>query len=261
MKNTKENYAVFEKEVNGKPLVGQINLDTENFADKSSFPYCLDITVLLKEDELNYHGLPSLPAISQTCYDVEDFLMNKANKFCNTYFVAHFFNDSKFRLFLYLNDQKELSLYLQSIAYQPKQIRNFSYNLIEDKDWGQINFLFRKKPTINNNPELESHFKRNAELWERWKHHGITKDKEFTILFHFYAAKKSQMETLCKRLQVENIKFNTEQTRTFVFLKGWKVDAKLTQIWTLTELQDKMGYMFMLSTQTDTSLEGCGAYL
>lgn len=117
------------------------------------------------------------------------------------------------------------------------------------------------KEFTQNSAELNAHFSRNEKMWESFKERGIKEETEFTILFHFYASRKENMLHLCQELTASDISFDKKETRTFIFLKGWKVDAKIKQSWSLPKLQGKTGNMFLLSQQTGVSLEGCGAFL
>jgi hypothetical protein len=114
---------------------------------------------------------------------------------------------------------------------------------------------------MGNSTELEGHFRRNESMWKIWQEHGVNPETELTINFHFYSAKKENMELLCDELKFDNIDFEVTQTRTFIFLKGWEITANIQKKWTLPELQGKTGNLFIMSKQTGVSLEGCGALM
>lgn len=118
-----------------------------------------------------------------------------------------------------------------------------------------------KEIVKNNSSELQAHFDRNEKMWAIWQERGVNSETELTVNFHFYAAKKKNMELLCAELKSDNIEFRVEETRTLVFLKGWKITADIKRKWTLPELQGKTGNLFILSKQTGVSLEGCGAFM
>ncbi|MCP4131798.1 MAG: hypothetical protein GY754_12535 [bacterium] len=113
----------------------------------------------------------------------------------------------------------------------------------------------------NNKNEMHGHLNRNKEMWKDWEKHGVTPDIELTVNFHFYAASSELNERLCKILTEENIPFRVKKTRTLLFLKGWEIEADITQKWTFAELQGKAGNMFLLSKQTGVCFEGCGAFM
>lgn len=112
-----------------------------------------------------------------------------------------------------------------------------------------------------NNPELNAHIKRNEKMWQIWEQNGIASETEFKVNFHFYASKKENMELLCKGLLKRNITNSVKETRTLIFLKGWKIEADISKKWTLAELQINTRRMFLLSQQTGVSLEGCAALM
>lgn len=254
-------FAIIDAQKNGKPLIGQVNLYYENFTDKAKFPYCLYLNIPLKKDEMNDNWLPVHPYISQTCYDAKDFLFSHINGLSKTHFVTHHFHNEAFHVYMYLDAVGEVSSYLNSMAYQPKEIRNFSFKITEDKNWNFVDFIFNKNQSIENDPELKAHLNRNLAMWEEWKNHGITEKTKLTVLFHFYASKKGFMEALCSELEQRDVEFDVEKTRTMIFLKGWKINAKISKMWTLPELQEKTERMFLLAKQTETALEGCGAFM
>lgn len=119
----------------------------------------------------------------------------------------------------------------------------------------------KKEIVKNNSSELQAHFDRNKKMWEIWQERGVNSETELTVNFHFYATKKKNMELLCAELKSDNIEFRVEETRTFIFLKGWKITADIKKKWTLPELQGKTGNLFIMSKQTGVSLEGCGAFM
>ncbi len=92
----------------------------------------------------------------------------------------------------------------------------------------------------NNKNEMHGHLIRNKEMWKDWEKHGVTPDIELTVNFHFYAASSESNERLCKILTEENIPFRVKKTRTLLFLKGWEIEADITQKWTFAELQGKV---------------------
>lgn len=112
---------------------------------------------------------------------------------------------------------------------------------------------------MDNKSELEGHFKRNESMWNLWVERGLNTDSEFIVNFHFYSARKENMEILCKVLDEEKIPYRVKKTRTMIFFKGWKIEADINKKWTIEELQGKTGNMFILAEQTGVSLEGCGA--
>ncbi len=258
---TGEEFTIIETTKNGKALVGQVNLFYENFKEKTTYPFFLYLKVPLTKNEISEKGLPNTPEISQTCYDVKDKLIKQIKDLSIAHFVTHYFCDAAFHVYMYMNTKEDVNAYLNQIAYQPKKIRDFSFEITEDLEWEHLNFIFNKNKNLDDAPELKSHLERNIGVWKSWKQHGITEETELTVLFHFYASKKNYMEILCSELRKKNIPFEVEQTRTLIFLKGWKINAKITTTWTLSEFQEKTRDMFILSRQTDTALEGCGAYM
>lgn len=118
-----------------------------------------------------------------------------------------------------------------------------------------------QKELIQNSSELNTHLNRNEAMWKKWKERGITEDIQFNVIFHFYSARKQNMDTLGDELAKSEIPFKVNQTRTLIFLKGWKVDAEISKKWTPPELQGKTDNMFLLSKQTAVSLEGCGTFV
>ena len=113
----------------------------------------------------------------------------------------------------------------------------------------------------NNKIEMQGHLDRNEKVWKLWGEYGVNPNTELTVNFHFYASKKQNMDLLCKELSDADIIYRVRQTRTLIFLKGWKIEADITKKWTLPELQGKTGYMFVLSKQVGVSLEGGGALI
>ena len=113
----------------------------------------------------------------------------------------------------------------------------------------------------NNQVEMQGHLDRNEKVWEIWEQHGVNPSTKLTVNFHFYASNKQNMDLLCKELADADIIYRVTQTRTLIFLKGWKIEADITQTWTLAELQGKTGYMFVLSKQVGVTLEGLGALI
>lgn len=114
---------------------------------------------------------------------------------------------------------------------------------------------------MDNKSELNAHFRRNENMWQIWEQNGIDSKTEFIVNFHFYSPKKENMEFLCEELSNDDIPNRVKETRTLIFLKGWKIEADISKKWTLPELQAKTGGMFVLSQQTGVSLEGCGALM
>jgi len=113
----------------------------------------------------------------------------------------------------------------------------------------------------SNTKELQDHLNRNEKMWAIWKQYGVDSETELTINFHFYATKKENMELLCGELESENIQYDVKETKTLFFLKGWEINANIKKKWTLPELQGKTGNLFIMSKQTEVSLEGCGALM
>lgn len=113
----------------------------------------------------------------------------------------------------------------------------------------------------DNKKDLQAHFDRNEKMWVLWEQRGVTSETELTVNFHFYATKKNNMLFLCRELEDDEMPFRVKETRTFIFLKGWEIEADIKQKWDLTLLQAKMGRLFLMALQTGTSLEGCGAFM
>ena len=114
---------------------------------------------------------------------------------------------------------------------------------------------------MNNNSELNAHLKRNENMWQIWVQNGIDPTTEFIVNFHFYTPKKENMELLCKKLTNQNTPFNVKQTRTLIFMKGWKIEAEILKKWALAELQLKTRAIVFLSQQAGVSFEGCSVLM
>ena len=114
---------------------------------------------------------------------------------------------------------------------------------------------------MSNQKELEKHFERNEKMWKIWEQRGVNSETNLRVFFHFYATNKEDLNSLCQELEEYNIVYKKKEVRTFIFFKGWKVDAEITQKWSLPLLQGKMGRFFLMAQQTGVSLEGCGAIM
>jgi len=109
--------------------------------------------------------------------------------------------------------------------------------------------------------ELIAHLKRNEMMWQIWNENGLDSGTEFIVNFQFYSTKKKFTELLTHELSNNNIEHRISNTKTLLFLKGWNIEADIKSYWTLEELQEKTQKMFLMSQETGTSLEGCGAFI
>ena len=117
------------------------------------------------------------------------------------------------------------------------------------------------KELKKNRAELEAFFDFNKNTWKIWKENGVTPETELRVIFNFYASKKQRKELLVNELLEVNIPYKIKKVKTLFFLNGWKIEVYITKKWTLERLQSKTAYMFLLSKQTDTLYEGCGAFM
>ena len=108
---------------------------------------------------------------------------------------------------------------------------------------------------MENNAELNAFFKRNEHMWQIWQQDGINSETEFIVNFQFYAPKEADMKLLCKKLTTRSIPNKIKETRTLIFIKGWKVEADISKKWTLAELQ-KENRGDVCSSATDESYLG-----
>ena len=114
---------------------------------------------------------------------------------------------------------------------------------------------------MDNTSELNAQLKRNEKMWQIWEQNGIDYKTEFIVNFHFYTPKKENMELLCQKLANQNTPTSVKETRTLIFLKGWKIEAEILKKWTLDELQLKTKRIVFLAQQAGVSLEGCSALM
>jgi hypothetical protein len=127
-----ESFSVLQAELEGKPVIGTINMAYKDYDKKSQYIWCLKITIGL--DSLQENGLPQEQE-SIIAKNLEDELVDSIKKLAVTHYVGHIFYDGFLDVYVYMSDPNKAHKYLQKQIDREGLIRPFGYVINEDKDW------------------------------------------------------------------------------------------------------------------------------
>lgn len=85
----------------------------------------------------------------------------------------------------------------------------------------------------------EQHGRQSAEIWRRWKEHGVSETTDLAVEFHFYSAHKPNADHPAKALESAGYSVHQRSRRTFLVFKGYEVTAISREQWTLGKLNDR----------------------
>ena len=130
-----ERYALIEAKLqDGRPIVGSVNTGYLNYMKKQEYPWCLQIHIALKLDQVFDNGLP-LKAESDLANKFEDELIGNAAQVAIVHYIGHLYNDSFLDVYAYTNDPEKVNNYLQKRIKEPNIKREFSYKIKKDSNW------------------------------------------------------------------------------------------------------------------------------
>jgi len=109
--------------------------------------------------------------------------------------------------------------------------------------------------------DIEWHLKTNVELWRKWLEKGITPGMSFVVDFHFYVPKEETANALVTSLEDAGFTVKKNAVRTFVFWRGWDIEASVKHEWTLEYLNDRTREFCRSADECGFSFEGFGALM
>ena len=134
----KESFSVVEATLANKPVIGSFNMAYKNYSQKSTYPWCLKISIALELKNLFENGLPK-DEESAVANKLEDDLLLELKKLSTAHYIGHLFNDTFLDIYIYLDDPKKVHEYLQTQINKEGLIRGFAYEINEDATWTTVN--------------------------------------------------------------------------------------------------------------------------
>ena len=135
-----ERFSVLQAEIDGKPVIGSMNMSYKDYDKKEEYIWCLKITIGL--DSLQQNGLPQGDE-AIIAKQLEDELTGKIKKLAITHYIGHIFYDGFLDVYIYMADPNKAHRYLQQQIDKKGLIRPFGYVINEDKEWKIIEEFMR----------------------------------------------------------------------------------------------------------------------
>ena len=130
------------KRADGKPVIGSINTAYKTFDKKDKYPWCLTLNIALDLKNVTKNGLP-IKAESDIANKFEDELLDRIKKITTAHYIGHLYNDTFLDVYVYLEDPKQVHLYLQSQINKPGLTRPINYKIEKDPTWANVKELLK----------------------------------------------------------------------------------------------------------------------
>jgi hypothetical protein len=137
-----DNFSVVQGQVDGKPMIGSLNMGYKNYDRKAQYPWCLKLAIGLELENLYDNGLPKQEE-SEIANRLEDELLDKIKTLATAHYIGHLFNDTFLDVYVYLDNPKEVHEFLQTQINKEGLIRGFGYEINQDPQWTTVKELLK----------------------------------------------------------------------------------------------------------------------
>ena len=137
-----ESFSVVEAEIDGKQVVGSLNMAYKTYDKKAKYPWCLKIAIGLELTNLLENGLPNHEE-SSIAYKLEDELLAEIKKLATAHYIGHLFYDTFLDVYIYLDDPKKVHDFVQTQTDKEGLIRGFGYEINQDPKWATVEGLLK----------------------------------------------------------------------------------------------------------------------
>lgn len=138
-RNPKPIYDLTQGKIEGLPSFTIVNRVMKNYKFKREFPWHLNIVIAMKD---MYPAQLPTRSEAKVLNDLEDKISASLAKVCHFHHIGRTTWKGERELFFYLDSPEAANKVLQSYTSAKKPIRQFRYEMSEDKTWSKGGFLF-----------------------------------------------------------------------------------------------------------------------
>lgn len=202
-----------------------------------NFPYFLEINIsesdLSEEDDI---------------LGIEEYIKENSSAYKEGIFIGRFVDLKNITFYFYVSNSDPEHYKISGDKY------NFNIKHSKDNDHEKYLSLFTQLFEVNENI---GHFKYELpDMWAAWNEMGLDTDKEVTVLFTFYSAKKEPSLNFTELLKKMGFEVDRKSKRTLLIYKGYEIKAEITDRWDIGLLRDKIDQIGVLGEVYETNLEG-----